>query len=75
MSRDVVIDAVLDDLVDVGTAPADVADVYAGRTDWDPRVTPGSYVFLLLRPRQIRASREANEIDGRTIMRDGRWLY
>lgn len=72
-TRDVVmIDAALSRSVDVG-ADAALAAAYAAQTDWDPRHSNG-YVFLVLRPVRIQAWRESNEIPGRTLMRDGRWL-
>jgi hypothetical protein len=72
-TRDVVmIDAVLDRSVGVDDDAA-LADAYAAQADWDPRGAPG-YVFLVLRPVRVQAWREANEIPGRTLMRDGTWL-
>jgi hypothetical protein len=74
-TRDVVvIDATLETVADVGQAPADIGDTYAAQADWDPRPLDG-YVFLVLRPWRIQAWREADEIAGRTVMRDGTWLY
>ncbi|UQU63132.1 pyridoxamine 5'-phosphate oxidase family protein [Couchioplanes caeruleus] len=74
-TRDVVmIDAVLESAVATGEAPEWVADGYAERADWDPRTAGDGYVFLVLRPDRVQAWREANEISGRTLMRDGRWL-
>ncbi len=73
LTRDVVmIDAVLQEAVDVTTAVA-LGEAYVAQADWDPRGSEG-YVFLVLRPERIQAWREANEIAGRTLMRDGRWL-
>lgn len=73
-TRDVVmIDAVLDEVHDVSDAPAEVTETFLRQGDWDPRTSPG-YVFVVLRPQRIQAWREANEIPGRTLMRDGRWL-
>jgi hypothetical protein len=73
-TRDVVVlDAALVDTVPVATAPAALADGYAGQADWDPRSAPG-YVYLVLRPDRIQAWRESNELSGRTLMRDGAWL-
>ena len=72
-TRDVtMIDAVLERVVDV---PADDAlgAAYVAQADWDPRRDTG-YVFLVLRPVRVQAWREANEIAGRTLMRDGTWL-
>ena len=50
------------------------ADTYATRTDWDPRHSGAPYVYLVLRPTRIQSWREANELPGRTLMRDGAWL-
>jgi hypothetical protein len=74
-TRDVaVLDTVLDVAHPVDDAPAAVADAYAAQAKWDPRgSTDGEYVFLRLRPVRIQAWREADEIAGRTVMRDGRW--
>ena len=72
-TRDVVmIDAVLEKAVDVATDDA-LGAAYVGQADWDPRRSTG-YVFLVLRPVRVQAWREANEIAGRTLMRDDTWL-
>jgi flavin reductase (DIM6/NTAB) family NADH-FMN oxidoreductase RutF len=72
-TRDVVmIDAVVDKAVAVA-ADAGLGEAYAAQADWDPRRSAG-YVFLVLRPVRVQAWREANEISGRALMRDGRWL-
>ena len=72
-TRDVVaIDVVLERSVDV-VADDPVGEAYATQADWDPRTSQG-YVFLVLRPTRVQAWREANEIAGRTLMRDGHWL-
>ena len=72
-TRDVVmIDAVLEKAVDVA-ADDTLGAAYIAQADWDPRGSTG-YVFLVLRPVRIQAWREANEIAGRTLMRDGTWL-
>jgi hypothetical protein len=72
-TRDVVmIDAVLER--SVGVADDDqLGTAYVAQADWDPRRDTG-YVFLVLRPMRVQAWREANEIPGRTLMRDGTWL-
>ena len=72
-TRDVVmIDVVLDSEVDVEADDA-LGTAYAAQADWDPRGSTG-YVFLVLRPVRLQAWREANEIPGRTLMREGVWL-
>jgi hypothetical protein len=73
-TRDVVmIDAVAEEEHAVADAPATVTQQYLRQSDWDPRTSTG-YVFVVLRPLRIQAWREANEIPGRTLMREGRWL-
>ena len=72
-TRDVtMIDVVLERVVEVA-ADEPLAAGYAAQADWDPRGDSG-YVFLVLRPSRVQAWREANEIAGRTLMRDGTWL-
>ena len=72
-TRDVtMIDAVLERVVDVAADDA-LGAAYVAQADWDPRRDTG-YVFLVLRPVRVQAWREANEIAGRTLMRDGTWL-
>jgi hypothetical protein len=36
--------------------------------------SPGDYVYLRVTPIEMRAWREANELAGRLLMRDGAWL-
>ncbi len=74
-TRDVVmIDVVLDEVVDVEQASAELADGYARQADWDPRHTEAACWYLALRPQRVQAWREADEIGGRTLMRDGEWV-
>ncbi|HWM74456.1 MAG TPA: pyridoxamine 5'-phosphate oxidase family protein [Nocardioides sp.] len=72
-TRDVVmIDTVLDCSAAVDSDEA-LGEAYAAQADWDPRGDSG-YVFLVLRPIRLQAWREADEIPGRTLMRDGAWI-
>jgi hypothetical protein len=73
-TRDVVmVDAVLDRAVPAAEA-GPIAEGYAAQADWDPRHSPGDYLYLVLRPTRIQAWRESNELAGRLLMRDGEWL-
>jgi hypothetical protein len=75
-TRDVVmIDATLEGVVDAEQAPSELADAYAAQADWDPRVAGVPFRFYVLRPRRIQAWREVDELAGRTVMRDGVWLF
>ncbi len=74
-TRDVVlIDAVLEKSVAVADADAELADGYTARSDWDPREAGDGYLYLVLAPRRIQAWREANELSGRLLMRNGTWI-
>lgn len=75
-TRDVVmIDARLDEAAALSEISSELADAYAQQADWDPRLSGGDFVLLLLRPHRIQAWREADEIEGRGLMRDGSWLF
>lgn len=51
-----------------------IAEGFAARHFWDPRTEEGHWVFIHVRPTRVQAWREADEIAGRTIMRDSRWI-
>lgn len=50
------------------------ADLFTAATGWDPRGDAREWVFLRFHPTRALAWREADEIAGRTIMKDGDWL-
>jgi hypothetical protein len=70
-TRDVVI-------VDGTAEPVDITpetgDAFAAKTGFDPRELAEPYQYFLIRPRRIQAWREANELRGRDLMQNGRWL-
>jgi hypothetical protein len=70
-TRDVVmVEGVAEVLAQV---PGELGDAFAARTGFEPRRLTG-YAYYRVRPVRIQAWREANEIAGRDLMRDGRWL-
>ncbi|MET7364405.1 pyridoxamine 5'-phosphate oxidase family protein [Streptomyces sp. NPDC005566] len=73
-TRDAVVVDGIAEPVDVdGLAPGR-GDAFAARTGFDPRGLDEPYQYFLIRPRRIQAWREANELRGRDLMREGRWL-
>ena len=54
--------------------PGDLGDRFAAKTGFDPRGETSRFGYFRIRPRRIQAWREANELDGRDVMRDGAWL-
>ena len=51
-----------------------VKDAFAAKHNWDPREEAGDYTYFRIVPDRVQAWREANELPGRTLMRDGKWL-
>lgn len=51
-----------------------VADRFAARTGFDPRDEGAGYAWFRVRPVRVQAWREADELAGRELMREGRWL-
>ncbi|MFF5973544.1 pyridoxamine 5'-phosphate oxidase family protein [Streptomyces sp. NPDC012769] len=49
-------------------------DRFAARTGFDPRALGPRYRWFRVTPRRIQAWREENELRGRNLMSDGRWL-
>ncbi len=49
-------------------------DAFAARTGFDPRALGTPYRWFRISPRRIQSWREVNEMPGRELMRDGRWL-
>jgi hypothetical protein len=54
--------------------PAGVGDAFAAKTGFDPRQLTSRYLYFRIHPQRIQAWREANELEGRELMRDGQWL-
>ncbi len=54
--------------------PEEDAEVFAGKTGFDPRQLSTRYLYFKILPQRVQAWREENELSGRELMRDGRWL-
>lgn len=62
------------EVLEIGALPPEHGDRFAARTGFDPRTLTTPYRWFRVRPRRIQAWREANELAGRELMREGRWL-
>ncbi len=62
------------DALTVAELRAGEADRFAAGTGFDPRELTTEYLYFRVRPQRVQAWREANEIAGRELMRDGAWL-
>ncbi len=58
-------------LTDLSTSEA---DLFSARSGFDPRTLGEPHVYVRVTPRRMQAWREENELAGREILHDGRWL-
>ena len=72
-TRDVVIIEGPLEAIPIGT-DALLEDAHARATGFDPRTLADEYIYLRITPHSIQAWREANELEGRRLMRRGDWL-
>ena len=52
----------------------EVADGFAIAVGWDPREVGSGWKFFRLRPTRIQAYRGYDELEGRNVMTNSRWL-
>jgi pyridoxamine 5'-phosphate oxidase-like protein len=74
LTRDVVLVDGTVEVVPAADLPAEVGDAFAAKTGFDPRRQRTPYDYYRVRPQRIRAWREADELTGQLLMRDGTWL-
>lgn len=73
-TRDVVMIEGAVDTVTQAELTEEEGDRFAERTGFDPRRLTTPYLYFRVHPRRVQAWREANELTGRELMRDGQWL-
>jgi hypothetical protein len=62
------------EVLEMDALPREQGDRFAARTGFDPRALATPYRWFRVLPHRIQAWREADELAGRELMRDGRWL-
>jgi hypothetical protein len=71
-------DVVMIDATVVESVPAkdagETADGFAVAVGWDPREVGEGWAFFRLRPTRIQAYRGYDELEGRNVMTNSRWL-
>ncbi|MEV7401194.1 pyridoxamine 5'-phosphate oxidase family protein [Streptomyces sp. NPDC091267] len=72
-TRDVVLIEATAEVIEGTDLPEDSGDAFATKLDWDLRGR-STWVYLRFTPYAVRAWREENELAGRELMADGRWL-
>jgi Pyridoxamine 5'-phosphate oxidase len=74
-TRDLVlIEGTVLQVVAASEIPDQVGDAFAAKTGFDPRQLTSPYLYFRIAPGRLQAWREANELAGRELMRDGHWL-
>jgi nitroimidazol reductase NimA-like FMN-containing flavoprotein (pyridoxamine 5'-phosphate oxidase superfamily) len=74
LTRDVVMIDGAVEYLEIEALPADRADRFAARSGFDPRSLTTPYRWFRISPNRIQAWREVEELSGRELMHDGRWL-
>ena len=62
------------EVLEIDALTLEKGDRFATRTGFDPRALATPYRWFRITPRRIQAWREENELSGRELMRNGRWL-
>ena len=62
------------EVLEIDALPPERGDRFAAQTGFDPRALATPYRWFRVTPRRVQAWREVNELPGRELMRDGRWL-
>ncbi len=71
-TRDVVLIEGRVNVLAIGEISQQVGDAFAVKTGFDPRQETGTYLYFRVTPQRLQAWREANELNGCDVMRDGR---
>jgi hypothetical protein len=73
-TRDVVLIEGTVHAVAAAEIPDEVGDAFAAKTGFEPRRLRTSYLYFRIQPQRLQAWREANELEGRELMRGGHWV-
>ena len=73
-TRDVVMIDGHVEVLEIAALSREAGDRFAARSGFDPRDLGAAYRWFRVFPRRIQAWREVNELAGRELMRDGRWI-
>jgi nitroimidazol reductase NimA-like FMN-containing flavoprotein (pyridoxamine 5'-phosphate oxidase superfamily) len=73
--RDVVLVEGTAEATPAAEIPAEIGDAFAAKAGFDPREETGPYHYFRITPVRLQAWREANELKGRDLIRDGKWIF
>ena len=73
-TRDVsMIEGEVVEVLEIDALAQERGDRFSARTGFDPRAEATAYRWFRILPLRIQAWREANELEGRELMGEGRW--
>ncbi|WP_145763458.1 pyridoxamine 5'-phosphate oxidase family protein [Streptomyces brevispora] len=72
-TRDVVLVEATAEVIEGADLATESGDAFASKLNWDLRGRP-TWVYLRFTPTAVKAWREENELTGRELMAEGRWL-
>ncbi len=70
----VIIEGTVAQIVAATEISGELAESFAAKTGFDPRQQSNAYDYFRIQPQRIQAWREADELEGRVIMREGQWV-
>jgi hypothetical protein len=70
----IMVDAALIDQAPAASAKSDIRKGFISAAGWDPAEEGDDWAFFRLQPVRIEAYRGYAELEGRTVMRQSRWL-
>ena len=73
-TRDLVLIEGTAEALEASEVSDEMGEAFAGKTGFDPRQLSTPYTYFRIHPLRLQAWREANELDGRELMRDGVWV-
>src|SRR4051812_18293927 len=73
-TRDLVLIEGTVQMLSASDVSAELGNAFATKTGFDPRQLTSPYRYFRIQPERLQAWREANELEGRELMRGGVWL-
>jgi Pyridoxamine 5'-phosphate oxidase len=73
-TRDVVLIEGTVEALSATEIPDEIGEAFAAKTGFDPRRLTDPYLYFRIHPQRLQAWREANEIEGRDLLRGGEWV-
>jgi len=74
VTRDVILIEGTVETIKASELSNEIGAAFAAKTSFDPRQLSTPYLYFRIHPQRLQAWREANELEGSDLIREGRWL-